>query len=249
MFIIELKGKSALVTGSGGGIGKAVALELAEAGADVIICDINKESAEATAKEILALGRKSRSFTVDVSDAGQVQEMVKAIIADFKKIDILVNNAGITRDALLIRMKEENWDKVLSVNLKSVYLVTKAVSRYMLKARSGRIINIASVIGLIGNAGQANYAASKAGVIGFTKSIARELASRSITVNAIAPGFIITRMTETLSDEVKSKMLESIPLGYFGEPSDVANVVHFLVSGMARYLTGQVIHVDGGMVM
>ncbi|MCD4784977.1 MAG: 3-oxoacyl-[acyl-carrier-protein] reductase [Candidatus Eremiobacteraeota bacterium] len=246
---MELVGKSALVTGSGGGIGKATALELAEAGADVIICDINKEAAEATAEEIFTMGRKSRAFTVDVSDAIQVQEMVKAVIADFNKIDILVNNAGITRDGLLIRMKEENWDKVLSVNLKSVYLVTKAVSRYMLKARSGRIVNIASVIGLIGNAGQANYAASKAGVIGFTKSIAREFSSRNITVNAIAPGFIRTAMTDALSDEVKSQMLESIPLGCFGEPSDVANVVHFLVSGMARYLTGQVIHVDGGMVM
>jgi len=249
VIIIELIGKTALVTGSGGGIGKVTAMVLAEAGADVIICDINETAAETTAKEILALGRKSRAFTVDVSNAGQVQKMVKAIIADFKKIDILVNNAGITRDGLLIRMKEEDWDKVLSVNLKSVFLMTKAVSRYMLKARSGRIVNIASVIGLIGNAGQANYAASKAGVIGFTKSIAKELASRNITVNAIAPGFIKTAMTDMLSDEVKNKMLESIPLGYFGEPSDVANVVHFLVSGKARYLTGQVIHVDGGMVM
>jgi len=246
---IELLGKTALVTGAGGGIGKATALLLAESGADVAVCDLNKEAVEATEKEILALGRKSRAYTVDVSDSNQVQDMIKDIIADFSKIDILINNAGITRDNLLMRMKDEDWDLVLSVNLKSVFLLSKAVSRHMIKARSGKIVNVASVIGLIGNTGQANYAASKAGVIGLTKSLAKEFASRSITVNAVAPGFIKTAMTDKLSEEVKNKMLEDIPLGFLGEASDVAKVIRFLVSEDARYLTGQVIHIDGGMVM
>ncbi len=238
-----------MVTGAGSGIGRAVALELAEAGADIAICDINKEAVEATEKEIIALGRKSRSYVVNVADDSQIQVMVKDVIADFSKIDILINNAGITRDSLLMRMKEADWDLVLSVNLKSVFLLSKAVSRYMIKARSGRIVNVASVIGLIGNAGQANYAASKAGVIGLTKSMAKEFASRNINVNAVAPGFIKTRMTDELSDEIKGKMLESIPMGYFAEPIDVAKVIKFLVSDDARYLTGHVLNVDGGMVM
>lgn len=249
MRTIELLGKTALVTGAGGGIGKATALLLAESGADVAVCDLNKEAVEATEKEILALGRKSRAYTVDVSDSNQVQDMIKDIIADFSKIDILINNAGITRDNLLMRMKDEDWDLVLSVNLKSVFLLSKAVSRHMIKARSGKIVNVASVIGLIGNTGQANYAASKAGVIGLTKSLAKEFASRNITVNAVAPGFIKTAMTDKLSEEVKNKMLEDIPLGFLGEASDVAKVIRFLVSEDARYLTGQVIHIDGGMVM
>jgi 3-oxoacyl-[acyl-carrier protein] reductase len=246
---IVLLGKTALVTGAGGGIGKATALLLAESGADVAVCDLNKEAVEATEKEILALGRKSHSYTVDVSNSAQVQEMIKEIIADFSKIDILINNAGITRDNLLMRMKDEDWDLVLSVNLKSVYLLSKAVSRHMIKARSGNIVNVASVIGVIGNTGQANYAASKAGVIGLTKSLAKEFASRNITVNAVAPGFIKTAMTDKLSEEVKSKMLEGIPLGFLGETTDVAKVIRFLVSEDARYITGQVIHIDGGMVM
>ena len=249
MSTIILLGKVALVTGAGSGIGRAVALELAEAGADVAICDINKEAVEATEKEIIGLGRKSRSYVVNVAEDSQIQAMVKDVIADFSKIDILINNAGITRDSLLMRMKEADWDLVLSVNLKSVYLLSKAVSRYMIKARSGRIVNVASVIGLIGNAGQANYAASKAGVIGLTKSLAKEFASRNINVNAVAPGFIKTRMTDELPDEIKAKMLEGIPLGYFAEPSDVAKVIKFLVSDDARYVTGHVLNVDGGMVM
>ena len=249
MRIIKLFGKVALVTGAGGGIGKVTALELAEAGADVAVCDINQEAVENTEKEIISLGRKSRSFVVDVSDANQVQSMVKEVIADFSRIDILVNNAGITRDSLLMRLKESDWDAVLNVNLKSVYLLSKAVSRYMLKARSGKIVNVASVIGLIGNAGQVNYAASKAGVIGFTKSLAKELATRNINVNAVAPGFIKTAMTDKLTEETKDSMLKSIPLGYLGEASDVAHVIKFLVSDDARYLTGQVLNIDGGMVM
>lgn len=246
---IELLGKTALVTGAGGGIGKATALLLAESGADVAVCDLNKEAVEATEKEILALGRKARAYTVDVSNAEQVQDMIKDVVADFSKIDILINNAGITRDNLLMRMKDEDWDLVLSVNLKSVFLLSKAVSRHMIKARSGKIVNVASVIGVIGNTGQANYAASKAGVIGLTKSLAKEFASRNITVNAVAPGFIKTAMTDKLSEEVKNKMLEDIPLGFLGEASDVAKVIRFLVSEDARYITGQVMHIDGGMVM
>lgn len=246
---IELLGELALVTGAGRGIGKSIALELADAGADVVICDIDEENAEKTREEIEARGRKARAFPIDVTDSEAVNAMIKDIINDFEKIDIVVNNAGITRDSLLMRMKEKDWDAVLSVNLKSAFLVTKAVARYMMKARKGRIINIASVIGLMGNVGQANYAASKAGLIGFTKSIAKELASRNITVNAIAPGFIKTPMTEKLSDKMKDAMLAQIPLGYFGEPKDVAKVIRFLVSEDARYITGQVIQVDGGMVM
>jgi len=239
----------ALVTGAGSGIGKATALDLAEAGADVVICDINKESVESTEKEIIGLGRKSRSYVVNVTDGNQVQSMVKDIIANFSKIDILINNAGITRDSLLMRMKEENWDLVLSVNLKSMFLTCKAVARYMMKARTGKIVNVASVIGIIGNAGQVNYSASKAGVIGLTKSLAKEFSSRNINVNAVAPGFIKTPMTEKLSDEIKNKMLENIPLGYFGEVMDVARIIRFLVSDNSRYVTGQVINIDGGMVM
>lgn len=249
MRTIEFLGRVALVTGAGSGIGKVTALELAEAGADLAVCDVNKEAIEAAEKEIVALGRKCRSFVVDVSNGAQIQDMVKEIQADFGKIDFLVNNAGITRDGLIMRMKEEDWDLVLRVNLKSVFLISKAVCRLMMKARFGRIVNVASVIGLIGNAGQANYAASKAGVIGLTKTLAKEFASRNITANAVAPGFIKTPMTDILTDENKAAMLSSIPLGYFGEPQDVAKVIHFLLSENARYLTGQVLHIDGGMVM
>lgn len=249
MVTIELSGKTALVTGGGRGIGKAIALELARAGADVAICDIDPVTSSETEKEIQVIGRKSCSFLVDVTDAEAVNKMVKDFVDYFGGMDILVNNAGITRDTLIMRMSDEDWDKVLAVNLKSAFLLTRAASKFMMKARKGRIINISSVIGVIGNVGQANYAASKAGIIGLTKSAAKELASRNIRVNAIAPGFIKTPMTEVLSEDVKSAMLKQIPAGVFGEPQDVAGVVRFLAGEASGYITGQVIHVDGGMVM
>ncbi len=249
MIQIELLGKVAIITGAGRGIGRAIALELAGEGADVALCDIDGETLKATGEEILNLGRKCCWYQVDVTNSEGVAGMIKNITSDFSSIDILVNNAGITRDGLMMRMKDEDWDKVLEVNLKSAFLLTRAVSKIMFKARQGRIVNIASVIGVIGNAGQANYAASKSGIIGLTKSVAKEFASRGINANAIAPGFIKTPMTDRLTDQQKEAMLQNIPLGYFGEPRDVAKVVSFLVSESSRYITGQVINVDGGMVM
>jgi 3-oxoacyl-[acyl-carrier protein] reductase len=249
VIIIMLDGKTALITGAGRGIGKEIAMELARAGADVALCDIDIEGAKEAAEEIRQLGRKALAFQVDVTDSDAVNNMVKEVVDALGKLDILVNNAGITRDNLLMRMKEEDWDAVLTVNLKSAFILSKAASKYMMKARTGRIVNISSVIGVMGNIGQANYAASKAGLIGLTKSTAKEFASRNITVNAIAPGFIKTAMTDKLSEEVKNAMLSVIPLGFFAEPSDVAKLVKFLASDDARYITGQVIHVDGGMVM
>lgn len=239
----------ALVTGAGRGIGRIIALEFAARGYDIALNDVNQADLEQVKGEISRLGRKSETFVADVSNSTSVDEMVKNIMASFDRIDILVNNAGITRDNLLLRMKESEWDQVLAINLKSVFNCTKSVSRIMLKQKSGRIISIASVIGIMGNTGQANYAASKAGIIGFTKSIAKELASRGITVNAVAPGYIITEMTEKLPEEAKNKLKEMIPLGFLGEPSDVAKTAAFLASDDARYITGQVIQVDGGMVM
>lgn len=245
----ELKGKIAMVTGSGRGIGRRIALEMAGCGADVAVLDIDEQSASSVSGELSALGVRSRAFRCDVSDSAEVEKVVEEVLRDFGRIDILVNNAGITRDTLLLRMKEEEWDLVLRVNLKSAFNCTKAVARHMLKQKSGRIINISSVIGLMGNAGQANYAASKAGLLGFTRSVARELASRGITVNAVAPGFIQTEMTAVLPEEVKKRLMEQVPLGSLGLPEDVAVTVAFLASDKARYITGQVINVDGGMVM
>ncbi|MED0653712.1 3-oxoacyl-[acyl-carrier-protein] reductase [Anoxybacillus geothermalis] len=245
-----LEGKIALVTGASRGIGRAVALELARQGASVVV---NYAGSEAKANEVVemirSLGREAIAVQADVARAEEVERLVKTALDQFGRLDILVNNAGITRDNLLMRMKEEEWDAVINTNLKGVFLCTKAVTRPMMKQRGGRIINIASVVGVIGNPGQANYVAAKAGVIGLTKTAARELASRNITVNAVAPGFITTDMTEALSEELKGEMLKQIPLARFGEPDDVARVVAFLASDAAGYMTGQTLHVDGGMVM
>ena len=247
--MLDLKDKVAMITGAARGIGRACAESFARAGAHLFLIDIDRDLIQKTAKEFSDSGLDCLALEVDISSLNQVEEAVGKALDKFKKIDILINNAGITRDALLLRMKEEDWDKVLTVNLKGVFNCTKVVSRAMVKQRAGAIVNIASIIGQIGNAGQANYAASKAGVIGFAKSVARELAARQITVNAIAPGFIKTRMTESLSEEVKNKMLERIPLGRFAEPEEVAALAVFLAGSSARYITGQVFRVDGGMVM
>jgi len=246
---MRLADKVAIVTGAAQGIGKDIALAFAREGADIAVCDINLEKAEATAAQIQALGRRSLAVELDVTDYTKVEEAVNKILDKLGKVDILVNNAGITKDNLLLRMAEQDFDAVLKVNLKGTFNCTKAVTRPMVKQRSGRIINIASIIGLIGNPGQANYAASKAGVIALTKTTAKELASRSINVNAVAPGFIQTDMTARLPEEVKQKMLEAIPLNRFGSATDVAAVCVFLASEESSYITGQTIVVDGGMVM
>jgi len=244
-----LEGKVALITGGARGIGREIAMLFASEGADIAICDVNLEEAQKTAKEIENLGRQSLAFKADVTISAQVQDMADKILDKFNKIDILINNAGITKDNLLLRMSEEEWDKVIAVNLKGTFLCTKIVSRLMLKQRSGKIVNLASIIGIMGNAGQANYAASKAGIIGLTKSAAKELASRNICVNAIAPGFIKTDMTAKLPEEIQKKMLSAIPLARFGEAKDVADLALFLSSESSSYITGQVVQVDGGMVM
>jgi len=244
-----LKDRVALITGGGRGIGKEITLALAREGADIAICDVNKEALEETRKEIESLGRKCLIFEADVTKRDQVGEMISKILDNLKKVDILINNAGITRDSLLVRMSEVDWDAVININLKGVFNCTKAVAKPMMKQRWGRIVNIASIIGITGNAGQANYAASKGGIIAFTKSVAKELASRNINVNAIAPGFIQTAMTKKLPDNYREEMLKMIPLNRFGEPLDVANVALFLVSEPSSYITGHVIQVDGGMVM
>lgn len=245
---MQLQDKVSLITGGARGIGKEIALSFAREGAHIAICDVNAEDMEKTRAEIEALGRQALGFNVDVTNLEQVEEMINKILDKFQKVDILVNNAGITRDSLLVRMKESDWDLVLDVNLKGTFNCTKAVSKVMMKQRSGRIVSVASIIGIMGNVGQANYAASKAGIIGLTKSAAKELASRGVTVNAIAPGFIQTEMTAKLPEDVKELMLKQIPLGKFGSPSDVAKVALFLASDQAEYITGQVIQVDGGML-
>ncbi|MFA5039892.1 MAG: 3-oxoacyl-[acyl-carrier-protein] reductase [Candidatus Omnitrophota bacterium] len=246
---MKLQGKTALVTGGARGIGREIALLLAQSGADVAICDVNLETAQATQKEIESLGRKSMSFATDVTVYKAVEDMVNLFLDNFKRLDILVNNAGITKDNLLLRMSEDDWDKVLAVNLKGVFNCTKAVSKPMIKQRGGKIVSIASIIGIMGNAGQANYAASKGGIISFTKSVARELASRNINVNAVAPGFIQTAMTDKLSEEQRKAMLANIPLNRLGVPRDVAQACLFLASEDANYITGQTMVVDGGMCM
>lgn len=245
----QFDGKIALVTGAARGIGQAIALKLAGEGADLALCDLQAEWLEETAGKVKELGRRVECYSVDVSNGDAVNETVKAVEKDFGQIDVLVNNAGITKDGLLMRMSEDDWDAVLNVNLKGVFLFTKAAMRGMMKKRTGSIVNIASIIGLIGNAGQANYAASKGGVISFSKTVARELASRNVRCNAVAPGFIRTAMTDALPEDVQQKMLANIPLSKFGTPEDVANVVAFLAGDVSGYVTGQVISTCGGMVM
>jgi len=240
----------AIVTGAGRGIGHAIALRLASEGARVAVVSRTEQNANRTAEEINAkFAGLAKAYAVDVADQAAVKKLVEQVLADFSRVDILVNNAGLTRDGLSMRMSEEDWDIVIDTNLKGAFNFIQAVERPMIKQRSGRIINIASVAGLMGNAGQANYAASKAGLIGLTKVIARELASRGITSNAVAPGFISTDMTEVLPDAIKTGVIGQIPLGRFGEPDDIANAVAFLASTEAKYITGQVLTVDGGMVM
>jgi len=246
---IELKGKIALVTGGARGIGKEIALRLATCGAGIALVDVQRELAEEAAGEVGALGVTARAYACDVSSYEAVAQLAETVAGDFDQVDILINNAGITRDRLLVRMTPEDWDSVVAVNLTGAFNFCKVFGPPMLKRREGGIVNIASVIGQMGNAGQANYAASKAGVIGLTKALAKEFAGRGVRVNAIAPGFIRTAMTDALSEDVQSKMKEAIPLGRFGDPVDVANTILFLVSDLSGYVTGQVINCDGGMVM
>ncbi|MEC7856038.1 MAG: 3-oxoacyl-[acyl-carrier-protein] reductase [Candidatus Neomarinimicrobiota bacterium] len=245
----NLKNKIAIVTGASQGIGKIIAFELAKSGAHVVCISRNKKAIESTVDEITQNNGKASSFPCDVSDSDAFMKIILEIIEKNDKIDILVNNAGITRDSILVRMSNEDWDDVINTNLKGAFSCTKAVLRYMIKNKFGRIINITSIVGLTGNAGQANYAASKAGLIGMTKSIAKEVASRCITANCIAPGWIETSMTDILNEEVKNKLLSQIPMGKIGSPDDIANTVIFLASDEAGYITGQTITVDGGRII
>ena len=246
---MRLEGKVALITGGARGIGQAIALTFAREGANIVVADVNLEIAQKTASEIENLGPKALALQMDVTNYDLVEEGINKILDKMGNVDILVNNAGITKDNLLLRMSQADWDAVINVNLKGTFNCIKAVSRSMIKHRGGRIISIASIIGLMGNPGQANYAASKAGIIALTKTVAKELASRNINANAVAPGFIQTEMTASLSEEIKKKMLEAIPLARLGTPQDVANVCLFLASDESSYITGQTITIDGGMVM
>lgn len=246
---MPLTGKISVVTGSAQGIGQAIATTLAQEGSDVVVADLDANRCEETVARVQQLGRKAMAVSVNVGDWDQVKGMIDRVQKDWERIDILVNNAGITRDGLLLRMKEEDWQSVLQVNLTGTFFCVKAVLPTMSRQRSGRIVNIASIVGAIGNIGQANYAASKAAVIGLTKTVAREYASRNITVNAVAPGFIDTAMTQDLSAETKEALLNQIPLKRLGQPSDIADAVSFLCSEKAGYITGHVLHVNGGMYM
>ena len=243
---MDLSNRVAIVTGSGQGIGRTIALKLAEAGASVVV-NSRSEAALGVAEEIKGMGRQGIAIIGDVSYTADVTRIVDQTVSTYNKVDILINNAGITQDQLLLRMSDEDWDKVLNVNLKSVFLCTRAVLRPMIRQRWGRIISITSIVGIVGNAGQANYVASKAGIIGFTKSIAKEVGSRGITVNAVAPGFIESAMTQNLPEKQRQELACRIPLGHFGTPRDVAEAVAFLASEEARYITGQVLAIDGGM--
>ena len=246
---MNLDGQIAIVTGGAQGIGKAIVQVLIQSGADVVVADMNLDRARETVSELEVSGRRLMAVGVNVAESKQVTEMVDRVVKEWGRLDILVNNAGITRDGLLLRMSEEDWNRVMDVNLKGTFHCTKAVLPFMIRQRRGRIVNIASIVGAMGNAGQANYAASKAAVIGFTKSAAREYASRGITVNAVAPGFIDTALTQNLSQEVRDLLLKQIPLARLGTAMDVAYAVRFLISEEAGYITGQVIHVNGGMLM
>jgi len=241
--------KVAIVTGGGQGIGRAIALDFAETGVDVVVADINIEAAEAAAAEAAAAGSAGLAIELNVADAASVEAMVEKVTGKYGRIDYLINNAGITRDALMMRMADDAWQAVMDINLTGTFLCSRAVIRIMMKQRDGRIVNVSSVVGAMGNAGQTNYAASKAGVMGLTKSLAREVAARGITVNAVAPGFIQTAMTEALPDKAREELVNLIPNGRLGTPEDVAAAVRFLVSEDASYITGQVLHVNGGMYM
>ncbi len=245
----QFKGKRVIVTGAGSGIGKAIARAFAEAGALIAVCDINEEAVGITAKEIEIIGAKAIPYKIDVGDFRAVHETVEKIVQDFGAVEILINNAGIARDTLLLRMKEDDFDNVVRINLKGAFNFTHACLKYLIKERWGRIINIASVIGEMGNIGQTNYAAAKAGIIGFTRATAKEVASRNVTVNAIAPGFIKTAMTDSLPEPVKTEYLKQIPLGREGTPEEIAGLCLFLASDDAAYITGQVIRIDGGMLI
>jgi 3-oxoacyl-[acyl-carrier protein] reductase len=246
---MSLSGKTALVTGAAQGIGREIAMGLAADGADVAICDVNLEAAQKTASDIATKGRKTLALKANVAASAEVTAMIDQVVEKLGRIDILVNNAGITRDGLILRMKEEDWDLVLDINLKGAFNCSKAALKYLSKQRGGTIINIASIVGAMGNAGQANYVASKAGLIGLTKTIAREYANRGVTSNAVAPGFIDTAMTQALSETVRADLAKQIPLGRLGTPEDVAHAVRFLASPAATYITGHVLHVNGGMYM